>query len=98
MRFRKDIPDVARMVTYIPIDGYVEGHGWRVSFVVEGEAAHRPTGNWPYSGATGETMPWFWGHDYEKACELSRDYNKRMGIDEETALKIVARAMGDAYK
>lgn len=84
----------ARMVAYIPTDAFVEGHGWRVSIVVEGEDGHRPTGTWPYEGKPGQTAPWFWGQDFETARKMAREYNARLGISEVDAFKIVARSMG----
>ena len=83
----------ARIVAFIPADGYIDGPGWRVSLVVEGENGHHPTGTWPYAGGVGESLPWFWGHDYDKAVELARDHNRRQGIEPEEALRIVARSM-----
>lgn len=83
----------ARMVAFIPVDGHVEGHGYRVSLVIEGEDGHRPTGTWPYDGSAGQQMPWFWGDKYDAACKVARDYNTQMGIDEETAFKIVTASM-----
>lgn len=83
----------ARIVAFIPIDAYVKGQGYRVSFVVEGESYHRPTGTWPYTGAVGETMPWFWGHDYDEACQLADAYNEKAGVDAKEAALIVARSM-----
>ncbi len=83
----------ARLVAWIPRDAYVEGHGYRVSFVVEGETFHRPTGAWPYTGVAGETMPWFWGHDYDEAVKLADDYNRNLGIAPREAALIVARSM-----
>lgn len=82
-----------RMVAFIPVEGYVEGHGYRVSLVVEGEDGHRPTGTWPYEGKVGQQAPWFWGHNYEEARKEARDYNAKMGIDEQTAFDIVTRSM-----
>lgn len=93
MRTKEPKPN-ARMVAFIPPNAFVEGQGWRVSFVVEGEDGHRPTGTWPYDGKPGQTIPWFWGPSYEEACAQAREYNARMGIDEETAFKIVARSHG----
>lgn len=91
-----------RMVYFVPNDAYVEDHGWRPSIVVEGEDGHHPTGTWPYSGKVGETMPYFWGHDYDAACRTADAMNERLGVSKEDAEKIVdasvlARIMGRGY-
>lgn len=82
-----------RMVAWVDPTMLVEGEGYRVSIVREGEAGHHPTGDWPFKGKPGQRRPWFWGPtlaDAEKACAA---YNKRLGVDEETAFKIVAESM-----
>lgn len=81
-----------RICYYIPIDGYVEGRGFRVSIVKEGESGHYPTGEWPNDGA--KVMPYFWGHDYEKACDIARRQNKALGLTEEDVMAIVGSSMG----
>jgi len=87
-----------RVVAYIPPTAYVKGHGFRVSFVIEGETGHHPTGTWPYDGAPGTQMPWFWGHDHAEAVAHARDYNERLGVDAETAEKIVLDSMRDSLR
>ena len=82
-----------KIVAYIPPDGYVEGQGYRVSFVVEGEDGHRPTGNWPYTGRAGEAMPWFWGHDLKGAQQIATEYNAERGVTREEADLIITRSM-----
>lgn len=86
-------PGTERIVAYIPTDSYVEGHGFRVSFVVEGEFGHRPTGNWPYKGGRGQVMPWFWGPTLEEAQAQADAYNEAQGISKMDAFIIVARSM-----
>lgn len=98
MSVLNDIPPGAKLVCYVPIDGHVAGHGYRVSIVVEGESGHRPTGNWPYTGKVGETMPWFWGDDFEKAVELANEHNERMGISKEVAWKIIYASIQASMK
>lgn len=87
------MPNDPRFCYYIPPDGYIEGHGYRVSIVVENEAGHRPTGTWPYTGAVGESLPWFWGDDYEGAKQEALEANARMGLSEIAADLIVASSM-----
>jgi hypothetical protein len=82
-----------RRVYFIPVDGLVEGEGFRVSVVTEGEPGHTPTGTWPYSGDPGETAPYFWGDDYKKACAIAREQNAKMGITQEDELEIIASSM-----
>lgn len=83
-----------RTCVFIPLDGYVEGHGWRVSIVVENEGGHCPTGTWPYTGKAGESMPWFWGPSYQDAKDTADEYNRQLGIEPHDAAKIVLSSMG----
>lgn len=80
-----------KLCYYIPIDGYVEGEGYRASIVIEGEPGHRPTGS-----TTGmhKARPYFWGHDYETACEIAQEQNKRLGLTEDDITQIIASSMG----
>lgn len=82
-----------RMVYYVPEDAYVKGHGYRASVVVENEDGHYPTGSWPYDGKPGKSMPYFWGHDYDKACAMADKANEQLGISKEEAHKIVTSSM-----
>jgi hypothetical protein len=82
-----------RICYYIPVDGFIEGHGYRVSIVTENEAGHSPSGAWPYTGKPGETAPWFWGNDYDKACEIAKKANERLGLTESDVLKIITSSM-----
>lgn len=87
-----------RTVAFISELFYVEGAGYRVSLVVEGEDGHHPTGTWPYSGAHGETRPWFWGHDLARAQERARAFNEGHGISALDADLIVARSMSAGHR
>lgn len=78
-----------RMVAWVPDDAFVEGRGYRVSIVVEGEDGHHPTGTWPYTGGVGQTLPWFWGDDLELARERAYQHNERGGISREQTDEIV---------
>ena len=83
----KDILQGRRWVAYIPPTAYDEEQkGYRVSFVIEGEAFHRPTGG-------GDVMPWYWGPTLADAESAAVAYNKELGIDEDEAFMIVARSM-----
>lgn len=92
MRTAKPDPK-ARMILHVDETMYVEGHGFRPVFVVEGEDGYRDNGTWPYEGKNGQTMPWFFGHTIEMARKLVREHNERLGVSEEEAFKIVARNM-----
>lgn len=81
-----------RMCAFIPADAYVEGEGYRVSFVKEGVAGHFPTGHWPYDPR--KPKPWFWGPSYEEACEAADEYNANIGISKQDQIKIVASSIG----
>jgi len=80
-----------RMVAYIPGTDYVEGHGFRVAFVVEGEDGYRPTGQWPCP--PGGQMPWFWGPTLADAHKAAESYNAERGISKMEAFKIVGHSM-----
>ncbi len=81
-----------RMCYYVPATAYVEGKGFRASVVVEGQPGHHPTGVWPYD--VKHPLPYFWGHDYDKACEIATEMNKRMGLSKEDENHIIASSMG----
>lgn len=81
-----------KVVAYIDPCGWVEGHGHRVSFVVEGQSGHFPNGG-------GDTAPWYWGDQkdaavsLEKAEKTAEAYNLKRGISKEEAVKIVLGSM-----
>lgn len=83
-----------RTVCYIPGTDYVEGRGYRVAFVTEGEDGYYPTGTWPYTGEAGTTMPWFAGPTLQDAYRFADETNERLGITKIDALRIVAESMG----
>ena len=88
-----DLFATRRHCYFIPLEGYVEGRGWRPSIVFEGEPGHYPNGTWPYEGKPGQTVPWFWGHDYDKAVQIADDMNERLGVSKKLALEIVNSSM-----
>lgn len=83
----------ARFCYHIPADAYVEGQGFRVSLVVEGVAGHYPTGDWPYTGGVGQSMPWFWGVTLGEARGLCANYNMRLGLSEADVSEIISASM-----
>jgi hypothetical protein len=92
----KNITDLfatSRYCFFIPVEGFVEGHGYRVSIVFEGESGHYPTGDWPYESKPGQKMPWFWGEDYDAACRTADAQNDRIGISRKLALEIINSSM-----
>lgn len=82
-----------RMVVFPMADEFVEGQGYRIGVATEGESGFRPTGTWPYTGAVGETMPWFWGPTFADAQKACDEYNTRAGISKEEATKIILGTM-----
>lgn len=86
-------PSARRAVAYVDETFHVEGRGYRVAFVFEGESGYRLTGDWPYSGAPGEVMPWFWGNTIEEARSACDSYNAQQGIDRREAFSIIGRSM-----
>ncbi len=84
------------MIYYVHDDGsgLVEGRGYRVAMVTAGEAGYRWTGTWPYTGAVGETLPYFWGPTLEDAKRHAAEQNeRRFGVTPEVATIIVLRSM-----
>ena len=86
-------PKFSRTIVFVDETMLVEGEGYRIPLVVEGENGHHPTGTWPYTGAVGETRPWFWGPTIEKAREACERYNERLGVSKEEAHAIVLASM-----
>jgi hypothetical protein len=83
-----------RLCYFIPADGYIEGQGFRVSIIEEGESGHCPTGTWPYEGKPGQKMPWFWGDTYDGACEVAEAANlKNFGLTKEDVTAIALSSM-----
>lgn len=82
----------SRFITWVDPAWFVEGHGFRVSIVKEGETGHYPTGVWPNDGT--ETMPWFWGPTIEDAEKCAIAYNKKLGVSPIEAEKILLQSMG----
>ena len=81
-----------RRCYYVPMVPPVEGEGYRVSVVVEGEDGHHPTGTWPFTGAVGETRPYFWGPTWGEAISACRHANAAMGLDAADMLAIATSA------
>ena len=84
-----------RWCYWIPAEGYVEGHGYRVSIVFEYEAGHYPTGDDAWiAGDPGKRKPWFWGHDLTAAKKIAEDMNQqRLGLSPREAADIVTTSM-----
>lgn len=84
-----------RWCYWIPAEGYVEGHGYRVSIVFEYEAGHYPTGDDAWiAGDPGKRKPWFWGHDLTEAKKIAEDMNQqRLGLSPREAADIVTTSM-----
>ena len=93
--------ETRRWCYVIPIEGFVKGHGYRVSIAIEKEQGHYPTGDLrtldgDYSG--GATMPWFWGMTYDEACAICVEQNAKLGYTPQEAFKIVASTMGGSKR
>lgn len=82
-----------RQVLHVDETMYVEGHGFRPVFVIEGEQGYRENGTWPYEGKPGQVMPWFFGPTIVEARRQCAQMNERLGISEREAVMIVALAM-----
>ena len=83
-----------RTIVYVGPDTYIEGRGYRVSVVKEGETGHHPTGNWPYDVSKGHTLPWFWGPTLEEAEATAIEHNRKMGVEPIDAEMMVMQSMG----
>lgn len=85
--------DERRFCAFIPPDGYVEGHGFRVSIVIENEPGHFPTGDDNWRAGRGK-QPWFWGHDYDEAKAVALEYNRtRFHLTAKDCADIVTSSM-----
>ena len=84
-----------RWCYWIPADGYVEGHGYRVSMVFEYESDHYPTGDDAWiAGDYSKRKPWFWGFSYEEARKAADVMNQeRLRISPKDAAHIVMTSM-----
>jgi hypothetical protein len=84
-----------RWCYWIPADGYVERHGFRVSIVFEYESGHYPTGDDAWiAGDASKRKPWFWGHSYEEAKKVAEATNQeRLGLSPREAADIVTTSM-----
>jgi hypothetical protein len=102
------IMQAKRMCWYIPRDSFVEGRGYRVAIVTENTAGYALTGTWPYTGAPGESLPYFWGNrgesivdndeNYKDACATAASLNKRQGLSDKDVMKIIASSMFKAAR
>jgi hypothetical protein len=82
-----------RFCYFVPVDGFVEGHGYRPSVVFEDQSGHFPVGNWPYEGKPDQTLPWFWGPTYGDAVKRADVMNEKIGLSPEDSFKIVVSSM-----
>lgn len=82
-----------RVVCFVPVDSFVDGHGYRAAIVVEGEKGYSPTGTWPLTGAADEKAPWFFGPTREAAERQAQEFNDKVGISALEAAMIIAGSM-----
>jgi hypothetical protein len=91
MRARTHKPP--RMCYVIVPQEFVPEQGFRACVCIEGETGYRPTGNWPYHGRVGETMPYFWGLSLDEAEQAAKKQNERLGLTEKDVAIIIASTM-----
>jgi hypothetical protein len=84
-------PASLRQCYFVPVDGFVEGRGFRASVVTENTAGHQPTGTWPNDG-TG-VMPYFWGPSLEEAEAAAARANQNLGLTKTDVASIIASSM-----
>jgi hypothetical protein len=84
-----------RWCYWIPAEGFVEGHGYRVSIVFEYESGHYPTGDDAWiAGDKSQRKPWFWGHDFAEARKTAESMNQqRLNLSPKEAALLVATSM-----
>lgn len=82
-----------RILLYVDETMFVEGHGYRPVFVVEGEDGYRENGTWPYEGKVGQTVPWFFGPTIEDARRACAQRNELLGLTAPEAAMLVAQSM-----
>jgi hypothetical protein len=77
-----------RRCVRILLGQHVPGRGYVPSMVTEGEAGHSPLVG---SGELSE--PWYWGDDYDSACKIAADFNRRLGLSDDDVETIVASSI-----
>ena len=84
-----------RWCYWIPADGYVEGHGYRVAIVFEHEPGFYFTGDDAWiAGDASKRKPWFWGENYDEARKVAEGMNRdRLGLSPREAADIVTTSM-----
>ena len=81
-----------RWCYFIPLDGFIEGRGWRVSVVIEGETGHYPTGDLDHE-MRDHREPWFWGMTYHDAEQTAAETNAiRLALSEADIVEILRSA------
>lgn len=84
-----------RWCYFVPTDGFIEGKGFRVSVVIEGEDGHYPTGDLDtYATNRNHKEPWFWGMTYREAEQVCAERNAdTLKLSEADVAKIVMSSM-----
>jgi hypothetical protein len=82
-----------RFCYFVPVDGRIDGCGFRASIVIENTAGHFPTGVWPFDGRHGQTRPLFFGPLLEDAQRAVAELNLKLGLTTQDVLKIVTSSM-----
>lgn len=67
------------------VDGEVK---YIPSVIFDGEKGHRPM-----RGSSPDALPYYWGSTEKECQEVCDSANEEMGVDKETAMKIVGRSM-----
>lgn len=84
-----------RWVYFVPVEGFIEGRGYRVSIVFEGESGHYPTGDGPESKLPEgqRRAPWYWGETLEQAQDAADAANARLGYTPRDVAIIIGSSM-----
>lgn len=85
-------PDKPRGCYYV-LESWEGADGFIPSWVVEGEAGHRPLiGNGPFA------RPWFWGPDFETARRICATANAELGLNEDDVEAIVGSSIAASIR
>lgn len=82
-----------RRCLYIPVGQFHPERGYIPSLVTEGEPGHAPM-----LGQGEFSQPWYWGTDYDKAVEMAKGANERLGLSAEDVSEIIASSIGQTIR
>lgn len=90
---RPGTPEAGRFCYYVGPECLVPGNGYRASVVYENIPGHIPTGDWPYTNARTQKLPYFWGPTFADAKAHCEWVNSRLGLSQDDVLAIIDHSM-----